>query len=222
MISLTISSCDPSTGRLFELCQRLSGPPKLVYFFLKASAKFSLESWSSLEANWLKIESKAIESFRTKIESTFRANLDRVARNLCLLHTIAVTLNQDFIEINSVSRHLVDLVEAGLLRIHGSPGKWMIYTPNLFLIQIFSKYVRWYTWERLEMLKSLIQSSSATRTQNGKVFEYLFALELCNSANCKLWKFLREKVGILPLDEWNPVIALMESGKLLFLTILLS
>ncbi|KAI8892734.1 hypothetical protein BC833DRAFT_610787 [Globomyces pollinis-pini] len=186
--------------------ERLSGPPKLVYFFLKAASNYSLLSSDDLLEKWTQIEESAIALFKTKIDSTFKGNLDLVARNLCILHSSAVALNQDFIDITSISRHLIDLIEAGLLRIHKHNNLWRIFTPNRFLIQIFNDYVQWYTWERLEMLKSLIQASSLTRTQNGKVFEYLFALELCNTPNCKLWNFLSEKANIQPIPSWSPTI----------------
>ncbi|KAJ2994323.1 hypothetical protein HDV02_001677 [Globomyces sp. JEL0801] len=128
--------------------ERLSGPPKLVYFFLKAASNYSLLSSDDLLEKWTQIEESAIALFKTKIDSTFKGNLDL----------------------------------------------------------IFNDYVQWYTWERLEMLKSLIQASSPTRTQNGKLFEYLFALELCNTPNCKLWNFLSEKANVQPIPSWSPTI----------------
>lgn len=60
------------------------------------------------------------------------------------------------------------------------------------------------------MLKSLIQSSSSTKTQNGKVLEYLTALELCNSPDCRLWKFL-DNINLKPLSSWNPNIRQMHA-----------
>ncbi len=193
-----------------QLCERLQGPPKLVYYFIKAASKFQVNSLQDLIDLWAEIEESAVAIFKTEIDSTFKGDLDQIARNLCLLHTNAVALNQTFIDIPVVSRHLIDLIESGLLRIHKRKRVWRIFTPNRFLIQIFQHYVRWYTWERVFMLKSLIESSSYTKTQNGKVFEYLFALELCNSSDSKLWKFISHNVNLQPIPSWDPAIKRME------------
>lgn len=74
------------------------------------------------------------------------------------------------------------------------------------LVIIFEKYVIWFTWKNLSMLRSCIQSSSAVTTVTGKTLEYLFALEWCESARGKLWKFLRDQSGLIPLPHWNPSI----------------
>ena len=184
------------SDELTKLCERLSGPPNLVYFFLKAASQLELSSQEDLVEKWSMIETSAIALFASRIPSAFKGDLDKVARNLSLLHLSAIMLKQDFIEITEISRHLVKLVEAGLLRVHKHGGEWKIFIPNRFLIHIFSRYVRWYTWDRLDMLQSLLKASSATTTQNGKLFEYLFALELCTVPNCKLWTFLSVNSGL--------------------------
>jgi hypothetical protein len=199
------------TQQVSQLCHRLCGPPKLVYFFLKAAAEVPLDSQQALIAQWEAIEHHAVRMFRSKIQATYRGNLDQMARNLCLIHASSITLNQDFFDLPELPQHLIHLVEAGLLRIHNRRYLWRLFAPNRFLVQIFRRYVNWYTWERLEMLKSLIQSSSLTITQCGKVFEFLFALELCNSADCKLWKFFSSHVNLQPLPTWNPTILQMKT-----------
>jgi hypothetical protein len=193
---------------LSQMCERLSGPPKLVYFFLKAAAKYPLISQTDLLEKWHEIERVALGYFKDKIRSTFRGDLDIVARRLCLLHLSAVALKQDFVDISVISRHLVYLIEAGLLRVRQHGPGWRVFAPNRFLVQIFAQHVRWYTLERLQMLTSLNRSSAATTTQNGKVFEWMFGIELCNSPDCKLWTFLSERVGLQPLPGWNPVMTL--------------
>lgn len=114
----------------------------------------------------------------------------------------------DFVEVLAVPRHFNFLIEAGLLRIRRM-GNWRIFAPNRLLVRIFQRYVRWYTWESISVLRSCIESSSAMHTLKGKTFEYLFALELCEWANGKLWTFLRENTELVPLESCDPNICLI-------------
>jgi hypothetical protein len=61
------------------------------------------------------------------------------------------------------------------------------------------------------MFKTFTQSLSLSKAQCGKVFEFLFALELCNSADCKLWTFLSSHVNLQPIPTWNPTLKQMNT-----------
>ena len=79
-------------------------------------------------------------------------------------------------------------------RVKARERKWSLYTPNRFLRQ----HVSWFTEENLKKLQSLVHSPEAAQTKNEKVFEFLFALELCNSADSQ---FFHDNLGISPLDK---------------------
>lgn len=68
--------------------------------------------------------------------------------------------------------------------------------------------MQWFTRENVDLLNSNIKSLSFTQTLNGKVVEFLFALEVCASAYSKLWAFLHKKYGLVPLSSWKPIISL--------------
>ena len=190
-----------------ELCSRLSGPPKNLQFFLCAAPWPSLNCVQDLFDQWSSMESAAVEMYKLKIQSTLWGDLNVIARSLVLLHTTALASGNEFVEVPEISRFFVSLIEAGLLRVHRSPLGWKIFAPNRLLVSIFRQYVSWYTWENLNMLKAAIATSQLVHTLNGKVFELLFALELCNSPDCKLWKFLGgRETWLSPLQSWKPLI----------------
>ncbi|KAI9329733.1 hypothetical protein BDR26DRAFT_872119 [Obelidium mucronatum] len=196
---------------LTVLYERLVGPPRNIAFFLVSSTEreFKLESVEDLVSSWDRIESSAIRHMRSKIEASFIGDISLTARNICLVHaTCLIGKNTDYIDVPSVSRHFVSLVEAGLLRIHqlNVDEGWRIFAPNRFLVKILEKYVRWFKWDNLATLKSLITSSGTTGTLKGKVFEFLFALELCNSPTSRLWTYFSETLKISQIPSWNPLI----------------
>lgn len=146
-------------------CTRLSGPPKMIQFFLLAASKIlysksasdnnTIVSFQELVDNWEKIEDGACALFDAKILSTYHGNLDATARNLAILHVTSMrdgNINGN-VKVDRMSRHLIIMIEAGLLRVRKSPTGWIITPPNRFLMLIFRKYVRWYTWENVLMLK---------------------------------------------------------------------
>ena len=61
------------------------------------------------------------------------------------------------------------------------------------------------------MLQSCIKASASQQSLNDKVLEWMFALELCNSAAGKLWSFLRQKIGLCPLLSRKPRIQITNS-----------
>jgi hypothetical protein len=193
-----------------SVCDRLSGPPKIVFFFLTAASRYSFRDIADFILKASEIEAAALELFRTKIQSTFKGDLASTARNLCLLYTTAIISPNatGFIEVDKLSRHFLFLNEAGPLRVHDKHHNWKILAPNRFLIQIFREYVHWFTWNNVELLKNIIKASAATYTLNGKVFEFLFALELCNSPDSSLWTFIHQHCGIHPVSSWKPSIVL--------------
>ncbi|KAI8925854.1 hypothetical protein BC831DRAFT_512209 [Entophlyctis helioformis] len=199
--------------RLSKLYERLAGPPKIVQFFLMASSECRLACVQDLIDQWDIIESEAAVIFKDRIVSTFGGSLDATARSLALLHATAIaTTRKDYVLVPEVSRHFIKLIEAGLLRVRrATGGQWTIYAPNHLLLRIFRQYVHWYTWDNIAMLQHLVKSSETVQTLKGKVFEFLFALELCDSADGKLWTFLRNRVKLVPKCSWSPTISFMES-----------
>eukprot|EP00842_Homolaphlyctis_polyrhiza_P001275 jgi/Hompol1/2148/HPOL_005888-RA len=193
--------------KLLDCCSRLEGPPKNVQIFLKAASKYSLTSVQDLLDSWDRIEDDAVAIFTAKVESTFHGDLDITARNLALLHAISLASSgSDFVEVLEVSRLFIFLIEAGLLRIRIAGACWKVFVPNRLLVRILHRHVGWYTWENIAMLRSCVQSPLAVHTHYRNGFEYLFALELCDSAIGRLWTFLREKTGLVPLASWSPMI----------------
>jgi hypothetical protein len=84
-----------------------------------------------------------------------------------------------------------------------------LFPPNRFLVKIFNKYVKWFCWENIQDLVANIKASATTTTLKGKVFEYLFALELLATSDSKLWIQLGEKMKIKPRLDWKPSIKMM-------------
>jgi hypothetical protein len=67
---------------------------------------------------------------------------------------------------------------------------------------------QWFTMKNVQDLVSAIKFSSSDHTAKGKVFEYLFALELCSLTDSPLWKELG-KFGLKPLTNWVPAVEKM-------------
>lgn len=196
------SATSEQSSTLSDCFSRLEGPPKNLLFFLKAAATHHLNSIQQLIEQWSEIEIKAVNMFEAKIVSTFRGDLYATARQLAIVHaTSLMSSGSDFILVTNISRHFIFLIEAGLLRVHRFGKIWKLFAPNRFLVLVFQKFVRWYTFENISMLRNCISTSSGVLTLNGKSFEYCFALELCNSASGKLLSFLTRKVGLMPLDD---------------------
>jgi hypothetical protein len=135
------------------------------------------------------------------------------ARNFCLIHTHAFINNTDgYLQFDDLPNNWVPFIESGLIRIREVGGVWKLFSPNRFLIKIFNKFVKWFTWENVQDLVANIKASSTTTTLKGKVFEYLFALELLATSDSKLWIQLGEKMKIQPKLNWKPSIKTMGTG----------
>ncbi|KAJ3315514.1 hypothetical protein HDU76_002180 [Blyttiomyces sp. JEL0837] len=144
---------------------------------------------------------EAISACRTNFRKMMAAVRDRNATKVLALNSIEDLLNQwDLIEndaanlfrksIVSTFRGNLALVARNLAFIHVTA----IATTGKDVIE------RWYTWDNIKLLQHVVSSSAIVPRLNGKVFVVLFALELCNSAGCKLWTLLREKADLIPLE----------------------
>lgn len=205
---------DDISEALKEKINHLCGPPKLLTWFIVSCQKFKLESVLDLTNEWDKIEEGAIGMYRKQIESTVKSfgytdDMEIYARNLCLLHTHGFIKNADgFLEFNDYPDSWLPFTEAGLIRVRQVGAIWKLYPPNRFLVKIFEKYVKWFTMKNVQDLVSAIKFSSSDHTAKGKVFEYLFALELCSPTDSPLWKELG-KFGLKPLTNWVPAVEKM-------------
>ncbi|KAI8926704.1 hypothetical protein BC831DRAFT_455796, partial [Entophlyctis helioformis] len=186
--------------RLSELYERLAGPPKIVQFFLMASSECRLACVQDLIDQWDTSSSLSSCHLQGSNRVNFWWQSRCYSRSLALLHATAIaTTRNDYVLVPEVSRHFIKLIEAGLLRVRrATGGQWTIYAPNHLLLRIFRQYVHWYTWDNIAMLQHLVKSSETVQTLKGKAFEFLFALELCDSADGKLWTFLRNRVKLVP------------------------
>ena len=146
-----------------EELERLCGPPKLATFFIHASqdlcdeSKISLESVDDLIQNWGLIENWAIDIYRDQIKATINRfqlhsdDLEHYARNLCLLHTRGFINNEaGFLEFQNLPSSWLPFTEAGLIRVRRDDSGCQHYPPNRFLVQIFSKYVKWFTMKNVK------------------------------------------------------------------------
>jgi len=131
------------------------------------------------------------------------------ARNLCLLHTHGFINNEaGFLKFKELPNSWLPFTEAGLIRVRTIGHCFHLYPPNRFLVQIFNEYAKWFTLKNVEQLVSAIKFSSSDHTAKGKVFEYLFALELCSPTDSPLWKELG-KFDLKPLTDWVPTVEKM-------------
>jgi hypothetical protein len=170
-----------------------------------------------LTSQWDEIERVAIGRYKKQIKSTLKSfgllgavKMEIYARNLCLLHTHAFMKNTDgYLEFDDLPNNWIPFVESGLIRTREVGDVWKLFPPNRFLVKIFNKYVKWFCWENIQDLVANIKASSTTTTLKGKVFEYLFALELLATSDSKLWIQLGEKMKIQPRLDWKPSIKIM-------------
>jgi hypothetical protein len=199
---------------LKEKMQNLTGPPKLLYWFLLSTGNFKFESMAELEDKWNKVEQGAIILYENQIESTIKSfrmspDLHVYARNLCLLYTHSFINNEEgFLEFRSLPSSWLPFIEAGLIRVLKN-GEWKLYPPNRFLVKIFNNYIKWFNWDTVVDLVANIRSSSSSTNLKGKVFEFLFALEIQSPSVSALWRELGSMMKIKPKLDWNPAIQLI-------------
>ena len=204
--------------------EHLCGPPKLVSFFIQSSVEFSLESVDDFIQNWDKIERRAIIIYREQIKGTIDSfglasdELEHYARNFCLLHThLFINCPEGYLKFEKLPSSWLPFIEAGLIRVRPKSASicgqrisgWYVFPPNRFLVKIFNEFVNWFTWENIQDLVANIKASATTTTLKGKVFEYLFALELLAPSDSKLWKQLGDTMKIQPKLDWKPRIKMM-------------
>jgi hypothetical protein len=215
---------DGSLALFKDKVEQLCGPPKLVSFFIQSSVEFSLESIEGLIGHWEEIERGAIIIYREQIKGTIDSfglasdDLEHYARNLCLLHThLFINCPEGYLKFEKLPSSWLPFIEAGLIRVRpesaSRSGKrisgWYVYPPNRFLVKIFNDFVHWFCWENIQDLVANIKASATTTTLKGKVFEYLFALELLATSDSKLWIQLGENMKIQPRLDWKPSIKMM-------------
>ena len=149
--------------------------------------------------------------YQEQIASTIKSfcmspDLNKYARNLCLLYTHSfIHSPEGYLELNPLPSTWLPFIETGLLRIRRDVG-WRLYPPNLFLVKIFKKLIRWFNWDTVGDLVANIKSSSSTTTLKGKVFEFLFALEVQSPSDSALWSKFRNIMNIAPKQNWRPKI----------------
>jgi hypothetical protein len=196
-------------------CDRLTGPPKIISFFLSASQNFHLKSFMELMGKWKDIEDFAIGSYSNQITTTikfFKGKFDMgmYARNLCLLHTYSLFQNTaGMFFFDDLPASWMPFIEAGLIRVIKTTRKWQLLPPNRFLVEIFQGFVKWFSWENIHKLVTNIDASSITSTLNGKVFECLFALEVCGLPDNSVWQRIAHQMGLQQLRDWVPLFETM-------------
>jgi hypothetical protein len=195
----------------------LCGPPKFLKWFILSAQEKSLESIEDLVDQWDNIENSATGLYRDQIKSTIdffgedSKKLRIYSRNLCWLHTLALIDTIDgFLEFDDLPNDWIPFIEAGLIRVRQN-GKWKLYPPNCFLVKIFKDYVKWFNWENIQKLVSNISASESTTTLKGKVFEFLFALELCGLPDSPIWNHMSKTMNIQQRLNWSPRIQIMEN-----------
>ena len=195
----------------------LCGPPKLLKWFILSAQEKSLGSSQDLVDQWDNIEKTAIGLYREQIKSTISffggdsTKLGMYSRNLCWLHTLALINTIDgFLEFDDLPNDWIPFIEAGLIRVRQN-DRWVLYPPNCFLVKIFKNYVKWFNWENIQKLVSNIGASESTTTLKGKVFEFLFALELCGLPDSPIWNHMNKTLKIDQNLNWNPRIQIMET-----------
>ena len=198
---------------LKQKMQNLTGPPKLLYWFILAALRTNPESIAVFENQWDKMENMAIGLYEEQIQATTKSfgisteRLENLSRNLALLHTIMLINNsKGTLSFNEFPSKWLPFTEAGLFRIRKEGTLWKLFQPNRFLIKIFNYYIKWFNWENIQDLLANIKASATTKKLKGKVFEYLFALELLAPADSLLWRRLGELMKISPKVDWNPKI----------------
>jgi hypothetical protein len=110
--------------------------------------------------------------------------MESYSRNIGLLHTFMfINKPNGFLSFDVIPPNWLPFIEAGMIRIRKEGTSWELFQPNRFLIKIFNKYIKWFNWENIQDLLANIKASATTKTPKGKVFEYLFALELLAPAD---------------------------------------
>lgn len=137
--------------RLAKLSENLEGPPKILQFFLEAAAMAQLLHVQDLFDQWESIETRVINKFKRDIPDFLGENLDVSARYLALIHvTSLVACGSGAVNVQTISPHFLQLIEAGLLRVHEDKDNGLkMFPPHRFPLRIFSDYVQWYTWENI-------------------------------------------------------------------------
>jgi hypothetical protein len=132
------------------------------------------------------------------------------AWNLCLLHTQSyLNEKKGYLELEYLPKSYTPFIEAGLIRVRQNGSVWHIFPPNRFLVKIFNSHVKWFTWENIQDLVANIKVSASSNNIKGKVFEYLFALELLNTSDSALCNQITKTVSIRPSLDWKPKIKMM-------------
>ena len=127
-----------------------------------------------------------------------------------MLHTHAFIDNESgYLEFDVLLSNWMLFIEAGLI-CTAQNGTWKLYPPNRFLVKIFNRYVKWFSWDNIQDLVAAIKASGSVTTLNGKVFEFMIALELCSLSNSLLWTRLTSDMNLGPSLDWNPSIAIMD------------
>ncbi|KAI8891896.1 hypothetical protein BC833DRAFT_644839 [Globomyces pollinis-pini] len=116
----------------------LTGPPKLLYWFILSTAE--------------QIQG-TINSFGLSPE-----RLERYSYNLGLLHT-------HFLSFDLLPPKWLPFIEAGMNRIRKEGTFWKLFPPNRFLVKIFNRYIKWFNWENVSDLLANITASSTAKTQ---------------------------------------------------------
>ena len=200
--------------RLKEKIKHLVGPPKHLYWFLYCSQDWNLQSSTDLEKQWDRIEDQAVMMYQEQIASKIKSfcmspDLNKYARNLCLLYTHSfIHSPEGYLELDSLPSTWLPFIEAGLIRIRRDVA-WRLYPPNLFLVKIFKKRIPWFHWDAVAGLVANIRSSTSSTTLKGKVFEFLFALEVQSPSDSALWSKFRDIMKIAPKQNWTPKIQLL-------------
>ncbi|KAI3632613.1 hypothetical protein MIR68_009719 [Amoeboaphelidium protococcarum] len=209
---------DQAGGVLKDKFKNLCGHPKMLFWFIFTAQQHTMVSEADLLSLWDKIEDGAVGLYRQQIESTIKAfglspeKLVIYSRNLCLLHTHAFINNESgYLEFDTLPSNWMPFIEAGLVRTVQN-GTWKLYPPNRFLVKIFSRHVNWFNWDNIQHLVAAIKASGGyVATLNGKMFEFMFALELQLQSNSSLlWTRLTSDMDLEPRLDWNPSISIVD------------
>ena len=194
--------------------------PKFLYWFIVSSKTFTLRNVFDLIASWDKIEESARDLYHQQIIGTIEeflfsgVKMNVYARNLCVLYThVFMSNHSGLCTFGSLPPQWMPFIEAGLIRVTGSPQKWILHRPNRFLVKIFNSYIDWFNWDSVLNLIANVKASEATRTLKGKVFEFLFALELCSPSDSIFWEILATELNIRPKLDWEPSTELISEVK---------
>ncbi|KAI3652582.1 hypothetical protein MP228_002007 [Amoeboaphelidium protococcarum] len=86
-----------------------------------------------------------------------------------------------------------------------------VVSSKSILGQDISRHVKWFNWDNIQHLVAAIKASGSVSTLKGKVFEFMFALELCSLSNSSiLWTRLTSDMDLEPRLDWNPSISIVD------------